>query len=181
MKLHSLTQETLVSADELSRRIAELGAQITQDYQGKELLLICTLRGASVFFSDLIRHIDLPVTMDFIRASSYGGGTSTSGTVSLLMDVHEPVEGAHVLIVEDIVDSGHTMQFLINYLKGKNPASLSLCTLLDKPSRREVDVTPHYVGFTIPNAFVVGYGLDYDEKFRNLPDVCILKPEVYSK
>lgn len=173
--------KVLLTKDQIDRRTKELAAQITQDYQGQSVLLICILRGAVLFFADLARNINLDVRLDFMAVSSYGAGTSTSGEVRIVKDVSQPIEGLNVILVEDIIDTGHTLKYLKRLLQNRNPASLKICSLLDKPSRREVDIQGDYVGFAVPNEFVVGYGLDYAEKYRNLPDVCILKPEIYSE
>lgn len=159
----------LYSSDEIEARCAELGAQISEDYAGKELTAICVLVGAMPFFSDLARHLTIPVRFDVLRASSYHGGTSSSGEVDLLNILKEPLEGKHVLLVEDIVDSGRTMNRIIASIQEMNPASVKLVTLLDKPSRRVVDMEADYVGYTIEDRFIIGYGLDFEERYRNLP------------
>ncbi|HHU64145.1 MAG TPA: hypoxanthine phosphoribosyltransferase [Clostridiales bacterium] len=169
----------LISQEELTKRVRELGQQITRDYAGKELVLIGVLKGAVMFFSDLAREIKLPIVMDFIAVSSYGDATHSSGVVRILKDLDEIIEGKHVLIVEDIVDTGLTLNYLVDNLKSRKPSSIKICCFLDKPSRRMVDVKVDYKGFDIPDEFVVGYGLDYAEKYRNLPYVSILKPEIY--
>lgn len=172
-------QEVLFDESALSARIAEMGAQITRDYAGREPMLISVLRGSYIFMADLTRHIDLPCTVDFMAISSYGTGTSSSGQVRIIKDLTDDVEGRDILVVEDILDSGNTLAYLMELLKARKPASLRLCTLLDKPSRRLKEVEVEYTGFTIPDEFVVGYGLDYAEKYRNLPYIGILKPCVY--
>ena len=172
-------ERVLISAEELAKRTEELGAQITADYDGKEILMIGVLRGAVLFMSDLARAIKIPVAIDFMAVSSYGSGTSSSGVVRILKDLDEDVAGKHVLVVEDIIDSGLTLNYLLDNLKSRKPASIKICTLLNKPERRKVDVKIDYNGFTVPDYFVVGYGLDYAEKYRNLPFIGILKPEVY--
>ena len=177
--MHQDIKEVLFSEEQLRDRIRQLGEEITKDYAGQELVLVCILRGSYIFMADLSRAIDLPISADFIALSSYGKGTSSSGQVELRKDLSDPVEGKHLLIVEDILDSGNTLYYLTNLLKTRHPASVRICTLLNKPERREKDIQPDYVGFTIPDAFVVGYGLDYAEKYRNLPYVGILKPAVY--
>ena len=177
--MHQDIKEVLFSEEQLRDRIRQLGEEITKDYAGQELVLVCILRGSYIFMADLSRAIDLPLSADFIALSSYGKGTSSSGQVELRKDLSDPVEGKHLLIVEDILDSGNTLYYLTNLLKTRHPASVRICTLLNKPERREKDIQPDYVGFTIPDAFVVGYGLDYAEKYRNLPYVGILKPAVY--
>lgn len=171
--------EILIGEQEIQRRVRELGAQITRDFAGEELLVIAVLKGAILFLADLIRHIDLPLAVDFLAVSSYGAGTRSSGVVRILKDLDEPIEGRHVLIVEDIVDSGRTLDYLLRTLRQRRPATLHVCTLLDKRERREIDVPIDYVGFEVPDAFVVGYGLDYAELYRQLPFIGVLKPEIY--
>ena len=158
----------MLSEEEINARIAELGEQISRDYEGKEIFLICILKGASFFACELAKRITVPVNIDFMKVSSYGGGTVSSGQVSIKMDVSESIAGKEVLIVEDI-DSGNTLNLLPKILMERGPKSIRLCALLDKPDRREVDVKMDYVGFRIPDKFVVGYGLDYDQRYRNLP------------
>lgn len=160
-----------IDAEAIAGRVAELGAQITKDYAGTQLHLICVLNGAFVFMADLVRSIDLPLTVDFLSVTSYGTGTESTGEVRLLKDLEQELKGRHVIIVEDIIDTGLTMQYLVGYLKGRNPASVKVATLLSKPSRRLVDVQIDYEGFTIDDAFVYGYGLDIANKYRNLPFV----------
>jgi hypoxanthine phosphoribosyltransferase len=174
-------ERILLSEEALAKRIQELGAEITADYQGKEILMICVLRGAVLFMADLARAIKVPAALDFMAVSSYGAGTSSSGVVRILKDLDEDVEGKHLLVVEDIIDSGLTLNYLLDNLKSRKPASLKICTLLNKPDRRTVNVKIDYNGFTIPDHFVVGYGLDYAERYRNLPFIGILKPEIYQK
>lgn len=174
-------QEVLLSTEQIHNRINDMGKEISRDYAGKEILMIGVLRGAVIFMSDLARAIDIPVAIDFMAVSSYGLGTTSSGVVRILKDLDEDVEGKDILIVEDIIDSGLTLKYLLENLKSRNPASVKLCTLLNKPDRRKVQVKIDYNGFTIPDYFVVGYGLDYAEKYRNLPFVGILKPEMYNK
>ena len=159
----------MLSEEEINARIAELGEQISRDYEGKEIFLICILKGASFFACELAKRITVPVNIDFMKVSSYGGGTVSSGQVSIKMDVSESIAGKEVLIVEDIIDSGNTLNLLPKILMERGPKSIRLCALLDKPDRREVDVKMDYVGFRIPDKFVVGYGLDYDQRYRNLP------------
>ena len=166
--------EVLVSAADLQRRVAELGAQISRDYAGKPLLLIGVLKGAVFFLSDLMRHVDIPVEIDFMAVASYGSATKSSGVVRILKDLDAAIEGRDVLIVEDIVDSGLTLQYLMRNLGSRNPRTLEVCALLTKPERRKVDLPTRYVGFEIPDRFVVGYGLDYAERHRNLPFVAVL-------
>ncbi|WP_018963214.1 hypoxanthine phosphoribosyltransferase [Coprothermobacter platensis] len=172
-------EKVLISQDDLQRRIRELGQEISYDYAGKTPLFVGILKGAFIFLSDLIRNISIPCHLDFMQVSSYGGGTDSSGIVKILKDLDISVEGRNVIIVEDIVDTGITMKHLLELLSARKPASLSVCTLLDKKERREVDVDLDYVGFEIPNAFVVGYGLDYAEYYRNLPFIGVLRPSVY--
>jgi hypoxanthine phosphoribosyltransferase len=167
--------EVLVSADELQRRVGELGEQISRDYAGRSLLLVGVLKGAVFFLSDLMRFIDIPVELDFMAVASYGSATDSSGVVRILKDLETPIEGRDVLIVEDIVDSGLTLQYLMRNLGSRNPRTLEVCALLTKPERRKVDLPTRYVGFEIPDRFVVGYGLDYDEHHRNLPFVAVLE------
>ena len=166
--------EILVQRDELEHRVRELGAQITRDYEERDLLLVCVLKGAVFFLSDLMRHIDGPCEVDFMAVASYGSATESSGVVRILKNLDAPVEGRHVLIVEDIVDSGLTLQYLLRNLGARDPASLEVCALLTKPERRKVDLPTRYVGFEIPDRFAVGYGLDHDERYRNLPYVAAL-------
>ena len=171
--------EVLFSEEQLDRRVREIAAQIEKDYEGKEIMLISVLRGSFVFMADLCRRIDLPCMLDFMSVSSYGKGTSSSGQVQITKDLSSDISGKHIIVVEDILDSGNTLSYLLKLLEQRNPASIRLCTLLDKPERRVKQVEVHYSGFTIPDAFVVGYGLDYAEKYRNMPYIGILKPEVY--
>ena len=172
-------QEVLFSEEQLKNRVQEIAQQITADYQGKEIMLISVLRGSFVFMADLCRAIDLPCTLDFMAVSSYGKGTKSSGQVQITKDLSEDISDRHIIVVEDILDSGNTLSYLLKILENRHPASIRLCTLLDKPDRRVKPVEVHYSGFTIPDAFVVGYGLDYAEKYRNLPYIGILKPQVY--
>jgi hypoxanthine phosphoribosyltransferase len=165
----------IVTREEIAKRVAELAAEISRDYKDKNPLLVGALKGCFVFMSDLVRSLNIPVEIDFIRLSSYGTCTETSGKIRVLKKLETPIKERHVLAVEDIVDSGLTVSFLLDYLKRRKPASVKLCTLFDKPSRRKVEVPIDYVGFTVPDAFVVGYGLDLDEKYRHLPDLCILE------
>jgi hypoxanthine phosphoribosyltransferase len=167
--------EVLVSAEDLQRRVAELGKEISRDYAGRALLLVGVLKGAVFFLSDLMRYIDVPVEVDFMAVASYGSATDSSGVVRILKDLDGAIEGRDVLIVEDIVDSGLTLQYLMRNLGSRNPRTLEVCALLTKPERRKVDLPTRYVGFEIPNRFVVGYGLDYVERHRNLPFVAVLE------
>ena len=163
--------EILVQADDLQHRVRELAAEISRDYADKDPLLICVLKGAVFFLSDLMRHIEIPCEVDFMAVASYGSATDSSGVVRILKDLDAAIEGRHVVIVEDIVDSGLTLQYLLRNLGARDPASLEVCTVLTKPERRKVDLTPRYVGFEIPNRFAIGYGLDVGERYRNLPFV----------
>jgi hypoxanthine phosphoribosyltransferase len=167
--------EILVQPDDLQHRVRELGAEITRDYAGRQPLLVCVLKGAVFFLSDLMRAIDLPCEVDFMAVSSYGSATQSSGVVRILKDLDAVIAGRDVIIVEDIVDSGLTLQYLLRNLKARDPESLSVCALLTKPERLKVDLSPRYVGFEIPNRFAVGYGLDHAERYRNLPYVAALK------
>jgi hypoxanthine phosphoribosyltransferase len=166
--------EILVQADDLQRRIRELGAEITRDYAGRDLLLVCVLKGAVFFLSDLMREIEVPCEVDFMAVASYGDSTDSSGVVRILKDLDAAIEGRDVLIVEDIVDSGLTLQYLVRNLRARGPSSLEVCALLTKPARRKAEVGAKYIGFEIPNRFVIGYGLDHAEKYRNLPYVAAL-------
>ena len=172
-------QEVLFSEEQLKARVAEIARQIEADYAGKEIMLISVLRGSFIFMADLCRAIQLPCTLDFMSVSSYGKGTTSSGQVQITKDLSEDITGRHVIVVEDILDSGNTLSYLLKILENRRPASIRLCTLLDKPERRVKPVEVHYTGFSIPDAFVVGYGLDYAERYRNLPYIGVLKPEVY--
>ena len=172
-------QEILFTQEQLEQRICQIADEITRDYQGRELVLISVLRGSFIFMADLCRHIKLPCTIDFMSVSSYGKGTSSSGQVQITKDLSDSIEGKDLLVIEDILDSGNTLHYLLKVLEQRGPASIRLCTLLDKPERRVKPVNVHYSGFTIPDAFVVGYGLDYAERYRNLPYIGILKPQVY--
>ena len=173
-------EKVLISEEELQKRIRALGEQISRDYDGEELVVICVLKGACVFFADLCRAISVHMKMDFMAISSYGDAQKTSGIVKINKDCDTSITGRHVLIVEDIMDSGYTLKYLVKLLNERQPASVRIACLLDKPSRREVDITPDYCGFTVPNEFVVGFGLDYCGLYRNLPYVGVLKPEVYT-
>ena len=174
-------ERILITSEEIGARVRELGQQITNDYAGQDILMIGVLRGAVIFMSDLARAIKRPIDIDFMAISSYGLSTNSSGVVRILKDLDEVVQGRHLLIVEDIIDSGLTLNYLVENLKSRKPASVRICTLLSKPDRRKVDVQVDYNGFIIPDYFVVGYGLDYAGKYRNLPFIGILKPELYSK
>jgi len=167
--------KTLFSAGKIAERVAQLGRQITEDYRGEPLYICCILKGAFVFTADLIRHINCPVRVDFIRLASYGSNTTTSGEVKITKDVELSFKDCHVLVVEDIVDTGVTLKFLVNRLKLHNPKSVRICALLDKKARREIEVPVDYTGFTIDDGFVVGYGIDYAEQYRHLPDIYVLE------
>jgi len=165
----------LVSHDEIAKVVDRLAGEIKRDYQGKQPLLIGVLKGSFVFMADLIRRLDLPLELDFVRLSSYCAARESSGRVRLIQGVKTPIKGRDVLMIEDIVDTGITISFLLDYLKKKQPASLKLCALTDKPSRRSVPLSIDYLGFTVPNKFIVGYGLDFNQRFRNLPDIYVLE------
>ncbi len=164
----------LISREEIAKVVDDLAARISQDYAGKELVVIGVLKGSFIFLADLVRKIDLPIIIDFMSVSSYYGGTKSSGVVKIIKDLDNDIEGKHVLIVEDIVDSGLTLQNLKEMLLTRNPASLRVCAAFDKPERRKTDITAEYTGMLIPDEFIIGYGLDYDGSYRSLPDVCIL-------
>lgn len=177
--MHDDIQEVLIPERQLQARVAELGQQITADYAGKTPFFLGVLKGCYVFMADLVRSVELQTTMDFMAVSSYGAGTTSTGAVKITKDLSQDVEGRDVIIVEDILDSGVTLSYLKKYLENRKPASVKIVTLLDKPSRRKADIHPDYCGFSVRDAFVVGYGLDYAEHYRNLPYIGILKPEVY--
>ena len=180
--MHQDIDHIIVSEEQLKAKVAELGAQISADYEGRDLLLVSILKGAVVFMADLMRAVTIPCGIDFMVVSSYGGAnTSSTGLVKIIKDLDQDLTGKDVLIVEDILDTGITLSHLMPMLQMRRPNSLRLCTILSKPSRRKADIEPDYCGFEVPDEFVVGYGLDYDEKYRNLPYVGVLKPEVYSK
>lgn len=169
--------ETLISSERLQARIAQVGAEISRDYQGQEIILLCVLKGSMMFTADLMRHLDIPVVLDFVAVSSYGSATSTSGVVRIQKDVEEKIAGRHVLVVEDIVDSGLTLTYLLEHLRLRGPASLKVACLLDKPDRRRVPVPVDYLGFEIEDKFVIGYGLDFDEHYRNLGYIGVMKED----
>lgn len=171
----------LFSQEDLEKRVAEIGAQITADYEGKTLLVISVLRGAAIFMADLVRKIELPVEMDYMAISSYGNGAKSSGVVRILKDLTSPVEGRHVLIAEDILDSGLTLKYLMKNLSARNPESIEVATLLRKKTLQQAKIDCRYVGFECPDEFIVGYGLDYAERYRNLPYIGVLKSEIYNK
>ena len=174
-------KEVLISSSQIQEKVRELGGRITEDYRGQRLLLVGILRGAVVFLSDLMRHLELPCEIDFMEVSSYGTGTSSSGVVRILKDLEEDITDRHVLIVEDIIDTGLTLSYLRRTLMARKAASLEICALLSKPSRRQIDLEVRYMGFEVPDEFVVGYGIDYAGAYRSLPDICVLKPEVFPK
>jgi len=179
--MHDDIQKVLISEEQLQKRVKELGAQISADYRGREPVLVSVLRGSYIFMADLTRAIDCACRVDFMAVSSYGAGTSSSGQVKILKDLSESVEGKDLIVVEDILDSGNTLHYLFQYLNARHPASIRLSALLDKPTRRVKPVKADYAGFEVPDEFVVGYGLDYDERYRNLPYIGVLKPEIYEK
>ncbi|MDE6968008.1 MAG: hypoxanthine phosphoribosyltransferase [Clostridia bacterium] len=174
-------QRVLVTKEEIAVRVKELGEQITKDFAGEEIIAVCILKGSCIFYSDLIREINLPAKFDFMVLSSYGSGTTSSREVKIIKDLTEDIKGKNVLVVEDIIDSGRTIKSLKELLIKREPKSLKVVTMLDKPERREVDIQTDYTGVVIPDEFVIGYGLDYAQKYRNLKDICVLSPEVYSK
>lgn len=177
--MHPHVEKILLDENQLKERVRQLGQQITEDYKGESILVVGILKGAMIFLADLVRNIDVPTAFDFMAVSSYGAGTVSSGVVRIMKDLDKSIEGKHVIIVEDIVDTGLTLQYLVENIKSRGPASLKICTLLDKPDRRKVEVPISYKGFSIPDEFVVGYGLDYNERYRNLPYIAVLKPEIY--
>ena len=173
--------EVLITREQVREKTSELGRQITKDYEDKDPLLICVLKGGLLFLADLMREIQLPLEIDFMAVSSYGDSTESRGVVRILMDLDRNIQGRHVLIVEDIIDTGGTLNYIIENLRTRDPASIKICTMLDKPARRVLDIPIDYVGFIIPDKFVIGYGLDFGEIYRNLPYVGVLKPELYSQ
>lgn len=174
-------EEILITKEEIAKKVWDMGQAITRDYQGKSLFIIGVLKGSSIFMADLVRAIDLPLAFDFMAVSSYGASTKSTGVVRITKDLESSVEGKDILVVEDIIDSGLTLSYLVEMLKSRNPESLQIATLLNKPERRKVQVDVRYCGIDIPDKFVVGYGLDYAEKYRNLPYIGVLKPEIYSQ
>ena len=178
-KMENDIREILFTEEEIRQIVQDMGAKISGDYEGKNLLMVSVLKGSVVFMADLMRAVTVPCRIDFMSVSSYGSGVKTSGVVKIIKDLDIPLSGYDVLIVEDILDSGMTLSYLLEILKSRGPRSIRLCTLFDKPDRRKADVTADYTGAVVPDEFVVGYGLDYDEKYRNLPYLGILKPEVY--
>lgn len=181
MNMRDDIDHILISEEDLQKRVRELGEQISADYAGKAPMLVSVLRGSFIFMADLTRHIQPFCKVDFMAVSSYGSGTASSGQVNIVKDLTDSIEGKDIIVVEDILDSGNTLSYLFQLLKARNPASIKLVTLLDKPSRRTKPIQADYVGFTVPDEFVVGYGLDYDELYRNLPYIGVLKPCVYQK
>lgn len=179
MELYKDVKKVVYDKSTIDKRIAELGAEISRDYKGKKVLMVCILRGAAIFFADLIRYVDADVEIDFMATSSYGSDTTTSGEVKLQKDLNSPVKGRDIIIVDDIIDSGLTLVYLKKLLMARNPASVKICVLMSKPERKQTNIEVDYVGFEVPNEFVVGYGLDYDEKYRQLPEVCVLSPDKY--
>ena len=180
MTMHDDIQTILVTEEQLQAKVAQLGARISQDYAGKDLLLVSILKGAVVFMADLMRAVTIPCSIDFMVVSSYGGtNTESTGLVKIVKDLDADLTGKDVLIVEDVLDTGVTLSNLVPMLKMRNPSSVKICAILDKPARRKTDIAADYRGFEVPDAFVVGYGLDYNEKYRNLPYVGVLKPEIY--
>ena len=181
MTMRDDMESVLLSEEQIAARIRELGAQLSRDYEGKDPVFVGVLKGCFVFMADLMRSVDIQCTMDFMAVSSYGSGTTTTGAVKINKDLSQDIAGRHVIIVEDILDSGVTLSYLTKYLSGREPASIRIVTLLDKPARRRADIKADYAGFEVPDAFVVGYGLDYDEAYRNVPFIGILKPAVYAR
>ncbi|MFN2484516.1 MAG: hypoxanthine phosphoribosyltransferase [Candidatus Limnocylindria bacterium] len=177
---HADVERILVTEQHIQQRVRDLGAQLTRDYAGRDPVLVSVLKGSILFLADLIRATELPLSVDLMEVSSYGQGTESSGLVRILKDLSAPIEGRHVVVVEDIIDTGLTLNYLLRYLEGKHPASVAICALLDKPARRLVEIPIAYRGFSIPDQFVVGYGLDFAERYRNLPYVGVLRPEVYA-
>ena len=173
-------KEVLLTENDLANKISQIGKEISKDYEGRELVLIGVLKGSVMFMADLMKEIEIPCSMDFMAVSSYGSSTKSSGVVRILKDLDFQIEGKEVLIVEDIIDTGVTLKYLVEYLKARKPNSLEICSLLNKQDRRKVDINAKYLGFEVPDFFLVGYGLDYDEKYRNLPFIGILKEEIYN-
>lgn len=173
-------REILITSEQIREKTAELARQITSDYEGQDLLLLCILKGGLMFLADLMREIQLPLEIDFMAVSSYGDSTESSGVVRILMDLETNIQGRNVLIVEDIIDTGRTLNYILHNLRTRRPASIRICALLNKPARRQLDIPVDYLGFQIPDKFVIGYGLDYGEIYRNLPFVGVLRPDLYS-
>lgn len=181
MSMHNDVKEVLFSEQDIQNIVNRIGKQITEDYKDKNLFMVSVLKGSLMFMADLMRAIEVPCEIDFMAVSSYGAGTSTTGAVRILKDLDASLEGKDILVVEDILDSGVTLSYLMKHLESRNPSSIRLCTMLDKPERRKMPIKADYVGTTVPDEFIVGYGLDYDEKYRNLPYIGVLKREVYEK
>jgi hypoxanthine phosphoribosyltransferase len=177
--IHDDVEEVLLTDEGIQARVAELGAQLAGDYAGRDPVLVSVLKGSIVFLADLVRQMEIPLSIDLMEVSSYGASTESSGQVRILKDLSMAIDGRDVIVVEDIIDTGLTLNYLLRYLHDKGPASLRICCLLDKPARRLADITIDYRGFTIPDRFVIGYGLDYDERYRNLPYIGVLRPSVY--
>ena len=179
MSLHDDVEEILLDSQKITSRVAELGAQISADFADRDPVLVSVLKGSIIFLADLMRAMELPTSIDLMEVSSYGAGTESSGQVRIIKDLSKSIQGRHVIVVEDIIDTGLTLNYLLHYLADKRPASISIVCLLDKPARRLAEIPIDYVGFTIPDRFVIGYGLDFDERYRNLPYIGVLKPSVY--
>lgn len=179
LKAEDDLQYVMFDADAVQQRVQELADQISRDYAGREFTMLGVLRGAFIFIADLMRAVTVPCSVDFMAFESYGASTRTSGVVRLTKDLEESVTGRHLLVVEDIIDSGRTLSYMLQLMEARKPASLNICTLLEKPSRREVDIAVKYCGFSVPDEFVVGYGLDYNQRYRGLPCIGVLKPEIY--
>ncbi|HYM52740.1 MAG TPA: hypoxanthine phosphoribosyltransferase [Candidatus Dormibacteraeota bacterium] len=177
--IHDDVEEVLLTGEQIQARVAELGAQLAADYGGRDPMLVSVLKGSIIFLADLIREMEIPLSLDLMEVSSYGASTESSGQVRILKDLSKPIDGRDVIVVEDIIDTGLTLNYLLRYLHDKGPASIRVCCLLDKPARRLADITIDYRGFTITDRFVIGYGLDYDERYRNLPYIGVLRPSVY--
>ena len=177
--IHADVEEVLLTGEQVQARVAELGAQLAADYEGRDPVLVSVLKGSIIFLADLVRAMPIPLSIDLMEVSSYGASTESSGQVRILKDLSRPIEGRHVVVVEDIIDTGLTLNYLLKYLHDKAPASITICCLLDKPARRLAPIEIGYRGFSIPDRFVIGYGLDYDERYRNLPYIGVLRPSVY--
>jgi len=178
--IHDDVEEILLTSEQIAERVAQLGGQLAADYAERDPVLVSVLKGSFVFLADLIRTMEIPVSVDLMEVSSYGGATESSGQVRILKDLSGPIQGRNVVLVEDIIDTGLTLNYLLKYLHDKGPASIRICCLLDKPARRLAEIPIDYRGFIIPDRFVIGYGLDYDERYRNLPYIGVLKPSVYA-
>jgi hypoxanthine phosphoribosyltransferase len=177
--IHDDVEEVLLSGEQIQARVGELGRQLAADYAGRDPVLVSVLKGSIVFLADLVRRTEIPLSIDLMEVSSYGASTESSGQVRILKDLSMAIDGRDVIVVEDIIDTGLTLNYLLRYLHDKGPASIRICCLLDKPARRLADISIDYRGFTIPDRFVIGYGLDYDERYRNLPYIGVLRPSVY--